>query len=326
MPRFQMPFQIRSFTLRRALIGLFACLIAFGPLPALAQMAEAPPNVKLNAICEEPTRFGCPVDLSIEGLITADAARAFGSLLELEQKRAGTPLRPTVTIQSAGGDLAAAMFIGREIRKRLGVVVSNGPCHSACVFVAMGGVERNVAGIGLHRPYAISADAASFGEVDMRHKKMIQMVRDYLFEMNIADDVMRVMLAIPPGEMLHLPGPDARRVGLNGLDPAFEELRTAQEAREYGLSSAELRRRHASLDTYCGREDDMRSVAELRKRNECRTKIRDRVLWGLDEERYASLVKSSSESCKALKAESIERRSCVRSIAESLIRSAVKSH
>jgi hypothetical protein len=294
------------------LASLFLCRAAFG------QPFEGQGSVKLNDFCEKPGRSGCIVQLSIEGPITEETARSFASLLELEQKRSGAALRPVVTIQSTGGDLYAAMAIGREIRKRTGAIVSTGPCYSACVFAAMGAVERNIAGIGLHRPYFAQSEANVFSEADLRYKRMLRRISEYLFEMNIAEDLLRLMVAIPPGEMRLLTVVDARRIGLNGVDPAFDEFRTGQEAAQYGVSSAELRRRHGSLDAQCGREEAMRSLADVRKRDDCRAASRERVLWDFDEETFARLTKSTVERCHATVPDSQDRRACVRRIAESI--------
>lgn len=302
----------------RALAALVVFTSLFLAAPAIGQPFEGQGSVKINDFCEKPGRPGCVVQLSIEGPITEETARSFASLLELEQKRSGAVLRPVVTIQSTGGDLYAAMAIGREIRKRTGAIVSTGPCYSACVFAAMGAVERDIAGIGLHRPYFAQSEANVFSEADLRYKRMLRRISEYLFEMNIAEDLLRLMVAIPPGEMRLLTVVDARRIGLNGVDPAFDEFRTGQEAAQYGVNSAELRRRHGSLDLQCGREEAMRSLADLRKRDDCRASLRERVLWNFDEETFARLTKSTAERCHATAPDSPERRACVRKIAESI--------
>ncbi len=247
-----------------------------------------------------------------------ETARTFALLLDAEQKRTGAKVRPIVTLQSTGGDVTAAMSIGREIRKRAGETFSNGPCHSACVFVAMGGVERNIAGIGLHRPYFAKFETDVLAEADARYKRLMRLVAEYLFEMNISDDVLRMIVSIPPDEMRLLSQMDARRIGLNGVDPAYDELRIAQAAAQYGLSSAEWRQRLTSLDRQCGREADMRSREAVRGREDCQNKLRERVLWGFDEATYARLNHSSANRCQAMAPDSPERRACVRQIADAI--------
>jgi hypothetical protein len=303
-----------------AALACLAASVILGAPAAVAQPPGASGHVSLREACETKVRASCIVRLSIEGAITAEVGSSFSALLEAEEKRVGAGVKPVVTIQSPGGDVGAAMSIGREIRKRAGEVFSNGPCHSACVFLAMGGVERNIAGIGLHRPYFANVDTDVLAEADARYKKMLRRIADYLYEMNISEDVLRVMMSIPPDEMRLLSQIDARRIGLIGVDPAWDELRTGREAAHYGLSSAEWRQRLILIEKQCGREADMRSREALRAREDCQTKLRERVLWGFDEAALARLKTSTANRCGATGPDTLERRQCVREVAD-LIRS-----
>jgi hypothetical protein len=311
---FVQEFSVRVF----AAVACFAASLVLTAPAALAQPPGASGNVTLRDTCEATGRAGCVVRLSIDGAITAETERGLLLLLEAEEKRAGAGVKPVVTIQSTGGDVSAAMSIGREIRKRAGETFSNGPCHSACVFVAMGGVERNIAGIGLHRPYFANVETDVLAEADGRYKRMLRRIADYLYEMNISEDVLRLMISIPPDEMRLLSQMDARRIGLNGVDPAYDELRTGREAAHYGLSSAEWRQRLTLIERQCGREADMRSREALRAREDCQTKLRERVLWGFDEAALARLQSSTANRCRTLDPDSPERRACVRQIAEAI--------
>jgi hypothetical protein len=186
----------------------------------------------------------------------------------------------------------------------------------------MGGVERNLAGIGLHRPAFAKFDADVLADADARYKRMIRHVTEYMSEMNISDAVLQMILTTPPSDMRLLSQPDARRLGLNGVDPAFEELRTAQEAARYGLTSQEWRTRYLSLDKQCGREIDMRSPADAQKRDECRIRLRESTLWGFDEEASARFNRASAQRCQALATDSPELRACTRAIADEVRRDA----
>ena len=84
---------------------------------------------------------------------------------------------------------------------------------------------------------------------------------------------------------------EAKRIGINGIDPAWDEFKTAQEARTYGLTSAELRKRQAQIETQCGREELMRSLAEMQKRDACRANIREKIMWGLSDDKVVQLRK-----------------------------------
>ncbi len=66
---------------------------------------------------------------------------------------------PTVYVESRGGNVDAAMKIGRILRKRNGIVASGNPitmtdgyeCTSSCVFIALGAPERHLKHIGVHQ-------------------------------------------------------------------------------------------------------------------------------------------------------------------------------
>jgi len=124
------------------------------------------------------------------------------------------------------------------------------------------------------------------------------------------------MIGVPPGEMQLLSPIDAKRMGINGIDPAWDEYMTAREARTYGLTSAELRKRLAAIETQCGREDMMRSLAEVQKRQECRTKLRQRFLWDMSEDKVARLAMMSDQICREKPSESDANRDCRLTLAE----------
>ena len=285
---------------------------------ALAGPMDEPARVRLTKPCDKPTPGGCIIHVSLEGTITADTPQKLLAVLNDEMRRISAPVVPYLNIASPGGDVNAAMQIGDLLRKTTASVVSSGPCHSACVFVAVGGVERNLSGVGIHRPFFAQTQAKNFADADQRYKKMMTAVRAYLLEMNISDDLLRVMIAVPPGEMQVLSSLEAKRMGINGLDPAWDEYMTAREARTYGLTSAELRKRKASIETQCGREDLMRSLAELQKREECRRNVRERILWGMSDDKVMRLTAMSDQICREKPSDSDETRDCRLMIAERL--------
>lgn len=277
---------------------------------------DEPARVRLTKPCDKPSPGGCIIHISMEGTITSDTPQRLLAILNDEMRRISSPVVPYLNIASPGGDVNAAMQIGDLLRKTTATVVSSGPCQSACVFVAVGGVERNLSGVGIHRPFFAQTQAKSFSDADQRYKKMMSTVRIYLQEMNISDDLLRMMVAVPPGEMQLLSPLEAKRIGLNGFDPAWDEYVTAREARAYGLTSAELRKRRAVIESQCGREELMRSLAELQKREECRRNLRERILWGMSEEKVTRLSMLSDQICRDKPIDSDETRNCRLSLAE----------
>jgi hypothetical protein len=64
-----------------------------------------------------------------------------------------------LTLDSTGGDVDAALQIGRIIRKNEGIinVREHYKCYSSCALIYIAGVQRSNFGvIGLHRPYLAS--------------------------------------------------------------------------------------------------------------------------------------------------------------------------
>ena len=294
--------------------GFFLVLSCLGT--ALAGPLDEPARVQLTKPCEKPSPGGCIVHVSMEGTITNDTPQKLLTILNDEMRRTGAPVVPFLNITSPGGDVNAAMQIGDLLRKTTATVVSGGPCHSACVFVAVGGVERNLSSVGIHRPFFAQTQAKNFFDADQRYKKMISSVRTYLQDMNISDDLLRMMIAVPPGEMQVLSPVEAKRIGINGFDPAWDEYVTAREARAYGLNSAELRKRHAVIELQCGREEWMRSLAEVQKREECRRNLRERILWGMSDDKVTRLTTLSDQLCREKPLDSDETRNCRLTLAE----------
>ena len=154
---------------------------------AVAGPLDEPARVRLTKPCDQPSPGGCIVHISMEGTITSDTPQKLLAVLNDEMRRISSPVVPYLNIASPGGDVNAAMQIGDLLRKTTATVVSSGPCQSACVFVAVGGVERNLSGVGIHRPFFAQTQAKNFSDADQRYKKMMSSVRTYLQDMNISE-------------------------------------------------------------------------------------------------------------------------------------------
>ena len=76
-----------------------------------------------------------------------------------------------LTLDSEGGDVYAALRIGRMLRKARAWthVLKGSKCISACVFLLAGSVRRDVDGgvVGIHRPYSSDTEALSFEEMQV---------------------------------------------------------------------------------------------------------------------------------------------------------------
>jgi ATP-dependent protease ClpP protease subunit len=139
------------------------------------------------------------VQVFLNGYITAEdvsSAKVMESLLKKgRQKIAGN----IVSFGSNGGEVEAAMELGRLLRK-LGVstlVARDDQCMSSCVFAFMGGDRRTAAGrIGIHRPYF-----SSTREVQDRrilYRQLQKKLQEYIDELDFPPSLYEAVMAVPP--------------------------------------------------------------------------------------------------------------------------------
>lgn len=146
----------------------------------------------------------------------------------------------TVSFAGEGGDVDAAMELGRVLR-RLGVstyVAAGERCPSSCVFAFMGGDQRAVAGqIGIHRPYFTSARNVQ----DRRayYRQLQKRLQQYIDELDFPPSLYEALMAVPPESMSILSATDLKRFYLHGMSPSTEDDMDAAAARNLGISVAE---------------------------------------------------------------------------------------
>jgi hypothetical protein len=138
-------------------------------------------------------------------------------------------VRIRVDIDSQGGQVFAAMEIGRILRSAAAsIVVANGAsCVSACVFVLMGAPERSVADgarIGIHRPALAAAGSAALVDA------MSAAIASYAEQMQVSRAIIADMMAIPADHMRLLTSAELDRYGINGRG-ARADLKPALAAR-----------------------------------------------------------------------------------------------
>lgn len=184
--------------------------------------------------------FGKAGVIRVDGqLERGDAARFRALADDLTKRPLGAFVEGTkaivVRLDSEGGSVAAALEIGRLVRERFMVteVPKGAECASACVYILAAGVERTVgedAEIGLHRPYFDAEDFAGLTAQQARAKyaALAEVVRAYWYDMGGLPDAFQIMLATPSERMRWLDQGTVRGLGIAGLDPAWDELRTAK--------------------------------------------------------------------------------------------------
>jgi hypothetical protein len=204
----------------------------------------------------------CFLDIEI-GVITSRTPEDVRYLIDHRDSYSRKISGSMVTLDSLGGNLAAAMEIGKLIRdqKLPTVIDSSAKCVSACVFVLAGAIQRKIRGaVGIHRPYFTTVENANSPDVIVRnYGEQLKQAREYLTSMGIADPLLDEMLRIEPNDVRYLSRVELNAFGL-GEGPPANNIETVASLKEpveiksaaaYGLTRAEYNRRTALIDQTC---------------------------------------------------------------------------
>jgi ATP-dependent protease ClpP protease subunit len=262
--------------------------------PPLARVGSA--KVTGNVPCNG-TAVGLSIDIDgeIDARTVESVSKLFDEYHERETKVKSEPCDYNPTrlsaygvhygINSRGGNVAAAMAIGRMFRKENAWLGVKGVCISACVLILAGAVDRQIGGsdvVGIHRPYfgttpqrAVTAD-----QVKSAYRAMLQDIRAYLREMNVAERLADDMLAVEPERVRVLTQAELKGYGLAGLDPAEQqrraienEARDVREAAQLGLDRAEYTRRKALGESVCAYTSAGEPVADYPEFWKCKQRV-----------------------------------------------------
>ena len=164
-----------------------------------------------------------------------------------------------IYLDSEGGDVVAAMEIGRELRQRRSrvYVIRQTICASACVLIMAGAVDRIVEPEGhviIHRPYLNATELIGYQLAQTNFETTRDVVRQYLDSMNVPTDLWDAMTAIPPESGRRLSQGELTHFGLNRRDPAYEEHLNSTLASKYGLSMQEYLQKKAAIEE-CARRN-----------------------------------------------------------------------
>jgi hypothetical protein len=150
-----------------------------------------------------------------------------------------------VYLDSGGGNVPAAMQIGRLIRKYDGFtqIQFNRKCYSSCALIFIAGVWRFISAtggqLGLHRPY-LASTPQSREAVEKQVPLMLSQVKQYVPEMGITEHFYQQMVNTEPEQMV-IYGRYSKFVP--EYDPVYQEVEIAYRARSYGVTTSEMRRR-----------------------------------------------------------------------------------
>jgi hypothetical protein len=181
-----------------------------------------------------------------------------------------------VELDSTGGNIDAALDIGRLLRQReFPAIVDRGAqCLSACVYVLAGAPRRVVnqyGTVGIHRPYDPNDQADTPEQQKAKQTRWAASIKQFLASVNVPARLYEDSLFIPPDRMKVLSGSELQQYGLNANDPYVDEADEIREAKRLGLSRQELGRRKAEARVKCGldRMNDDTPVPQLRAAAKC---------------------------------------------------------
>ena len=140
-------------------------------------------------------------------------------------------------INSIGGQVEEAIRAGDLIAEsRWTIWVREGSsCHSACVFVLAGGDTRLITGrVGIHRIIRMSSTATTRVELNAELRAVYDRVRSYLERNGAAVAVADAMMAVPNRSLRLLTGEELRLFGLDGVNPAQDDLDRLRLMRKCG--------------------------------------------------------------------------------------------
>ena len=187
------------------------------------------------------------VQVFLQGYITAEDVYAGKMMESLIKKGRQSIAGNTVSLASSGGEVEAAMELGRLLR-RLGVstlVAQGEQCLSSCVFAFMGGDRRTVAGrIGIHRPYFSSAREVPDRRV--YYRQLQKKLQEFIDELDFPSSLYEAVMAVPPESVSILAPAELKRFYLEGMSPSTQDEADAASARALGISVVEFLQRKAA--------------------------------------------------------------------------------
>jgi len=140
-------------------------------------------------------------------------------------------------LNSAGGMIEDAIRAGDFIAgSRWNIWVREGSiCHSACVLILSAGDKRMIAGqVGIHRIIRMNSTATSRAELNQELHLVYGRVRDYFERNGVAVAVADLMRAVPNRSLRLLSSDELQFYGLDGINPAQDDLDRLQLMRDCG--------------------------------------------------------------------------------------------
>lgn len=156
-----------------------------------------------------------------------------------------------VVLNSTGGNLNAALSMGRQFRKMNfdAFLLHDAVCYSACVFILASAIDKTVKGnVGIHRPYFLASGTGSIAD---EIKELKSRAEEYLEEMNIPVRLVEDMFSVEPSSMRILTNEELSNYRLNSKDFVAQEAETVRRMERYGKTRAEYEAFTQDLNYSC---------------------------------------------------------------------------
>ena len=185
-------------------------------------------------------------------------------------------MRAVFRLNTEGGDVEAAIAIGRQLRKigAFALTFDQGRCYSACIFILSGATRRGLSSsIGIHRPYS-TGNELDRKKIDASQKSLEKLVKEYLIEVNISPNLYDLMNTIPPEKIYFPTESELQKFGIIEIDPVQQELEDSNEARSFGLSKIEYYKRKSQINNACAKEHQIGArTSNFSPYTQCRERI-----------------------------------------------------
>lgn len=201
----------------RMLLTLIFCgLAVVRPTPALSGVGFID---KRDGACLNPDR-AC---MSVFGYISMSDVEAVRRFLE----HGGKDISPVeVYLNSPGGDVEAAIQIGRQLRAAgaAAYVFSEAQCASSCVFLLAGATQRVIDGaVAIHRPTASDVTRRTPAQAQVEYQLLLREIEAFFRAMNVSEQLLDAMIAIPPEDAKYLTARELTEFGLADSDAAAQD-------------------------------------------------------------------------------------------------------
>ena len=231
--------------MQKFLRSVMVCAVCVMGLASLSPLAAQSP-VEQQAMEGSANIYNLDRDARVGGI---EIQGRIGKAVANEAAKLIRSIRPdvdelTVFLSSPGGDVVAAMELGEEIRKQwaLTTVDDDGECLGACVLVLAAGVRRTPApeNVGLKRMDFAQKDSASVSpdRVKQKYTGLAKKVETYLARMGMPKKLFQEIAAQQSSDKVRLlDSARLKALGLDGIDPAYEQWLRANDNQERSHSN-----------------------------------------------------------------------------------------